>query len=307
MTKLQSWTIAGLGTVALVAGVILASMAVSSAQESTPAPTASGQSSGEATPTPVPGGETQPGRCGPGGFGGRGNFMNIDEAAAAVLGLSEDDLHAALIDGQTLAGVAQAHGMSTDDLKSALKDNVTTELQAELDAGDITQDQYDSITADLDAKLDGFINRSLERGPHFGGGGHFRGGGQVHFMDIDEAAAAILGLSEDDLRSALMGGQTLAEIAADHGMSVNDLKSALTDKITADLQAELDAGDITQEQFDAATTGLSEQLDTMINSENGMPFGGPHPGHGGGPMFPGFRSDGGTGPSTDSAAPGSGA
>ncbi len=285
MTKLQSWTMAGLGTVALVVGVILAGMAVTSAQESTPAPAATGQSSG---------GEAQVGRCGPGG-----KHLSMD-AAAAVLGLTEDDLRTALMDGQTLADIAQAQGMSTDDLKSALKDKVTSDLQAELDAGDITQDQYDSLAAGLDAKLDDFINGSLERGPHFGG--HFRGGFGGHLMDIHETAAAILGLSEDDLMTALMGGQTLAEIAADHGMSVNDLKSSLTDSITADLQAQLDAGEITQEQFDAVTGDLSDKLDAMINAEGGMPFGGPRGGHGG-PGFPGFWGEGWSSPSMDDAAP----
>ena len=45
------------------------------------------------------------------------------------------------------------------------------------------------------------------------------------------AAAEILGMTEDDLRTALESGQTLVEIAQAHGMSADDFQAALMEQI----------------------------------------------------------------------------
>lgn len=54
MTRVQTWAIAGIGAVALMMGVMLAGMAVTSAQEGSPTatPAATEAPSGDATPAP---------------------------------------------------------------------------------------------------------------------------------------------------------------------------------------------------------------------------------------------------------------
>src|SRR5207244_12279467 len=89
---------------------------------------------------------------------------------------------------------------------------------------------------------------------------------------VKEAAAEVLGVSEDDLRTALMNGQSLAQVAEAHGMSVEDFKAALIDKVTADLQAKLDAGNITQAQFDARVADLKANIDDIVNRQGGLRF-----------------------------------
>lgn len=157
MTKLQSWMIAGLGAFALAAGVLISTGALTSAQtdEPTPTPQATDGSGGGTSPTPAPG--TSPKSGGEHGCGGGAGYQ-VKEAAAAVLGISEDELRTQLMSGQTLAQIAEAHGMSTADFKAALKEKVAADLQAELDAGNITQEQFNEKTANLDAKLDSTIN-----------------------------------------------------------------------------------------------------------------------------------------------------
>ena len=181
MTKAQSLMLSALGAAALVIGIILASMAVTSAQESTATPTPSASSSGDGgTVTPAPndtsdGSDTDSGdadaedgadddsgeRAGCGG--GKGV---VKDAAATVLGLSEDELRAELSSGQTLGEVAVAQGMTVEAFTAALTDQVTAALDAQLAAGDITQEQYDEITADLSDHLDDFINSTGGLHPH---------------------------------------------------------------------------------------------------------------------------------------------
>jgi hypothetical protein len=183
MTNVQSWTMTGLATLALGAGVLLASGAVSFAQtdEPTPTPSATEAPDEGTSPTPSPSdeGDTQPEDqesqenrgCGPGG-----KYL-IKEAAAEVLGMSEDELITALREGQTLAEIAEAQGMSVEDFRAALTENVTADLQAQLDAGEITQEEFDEITAGLDEKIDRIINAEgglrFRRGP---GGANEDGG-----------------------------------------------------------------------------------------------------------------------------------
>jgi len=152
MTKLQSWMMAGLGALALAVGVVISTGALTSAQSNEPTPTP--QSSEGSSPTPAPSNSPQSGRA----YGCGGASYQVTQAAAQVLGITEDELRTQLMSGQTLAQIAEAHGMSTNDFKAALKGKITADLQAELNAGTITQDQFNEKTANLDAKLDSIIN-----------------------------------------------------------------------------------------------------------------------------------------------------
>ena len=185
MTKVHTWTMTGLAVVALAAGVLLASGAISFAQSPTPTPAATEDAGDDGTPTPstsdedtdtgteddandteddadangddAEGTEGDDDDGGRGGCGGGGKYL-IKEAAAEVLGITEDDLIAGLQDGQSLAQIAAAQGMRVEDFRAALLENVTADLQAKLDAGDITQEQFDDKVAELNANIDEIIN-----------------------------------------------------------------------------------------------------------------------------------------------------
>ena len=184
MTKVHTWTMTGLAMVALAAGVLLATGTISFAQSPTPTPSATEGASDDGTPTPSvsdedtdtgteddandteddadANGDDAEGSQGDDDGGGRGGCgggkYQIKEAAAEVLGISEDDLITDLRDGQSLAQIAAAQGMSVEDFRAALLENVTADLQARLDAGDITQEQFDEKVAELNANIDEIIN-----------------------------------------------------------------------------------------------------------------------------------------------------
>jgi hypothetical protein len=201
MTKVHTWTLTGIAVLALAAGALLVSGAMSFAQSPTPTPSpgATEDAGDEGTPTPSPSdedageqgeddaGDTEDdadpngddaegskdddedsGRrgCGPGGK------YAIKGAAAEALGISEEELLTALSEGQSLAQIAEAQGMSVQDFRAALLENVTADLQARLDAGEITQEQFDEKVAELNANIDEIINAEgglRFRGPRGGG------------------------------------------------------------------------------------------------------------------------------------------
>lgn len=116
---------------------------------------------------------------------------------------------------------------------------------------------------------------------HDGGpGGRGRGLGQVEL----EAAAKVLGMTTDELSTALQNGKTLEQLAQDANVDVQDVKDAIqaahATEIRSRIQQALDDGTITQENADWLLEGLDKGF---IGVPGAFGFGGPH-GQGG----PGF-------------------
>ena len=113
------------------------------------------------------------------------------------------------------------------------------------------------------------------RGPGDGQGG--RGLGQVEL----EAAAKVLGMTADELSTAVQGGKTLQDVADEAGVAIEDVRAAiqaahateLRDRIT---QAVTD-GTLTQANADWLLEGLDKGY---IGVPGAFGLGGPHGGHG---------------------------
>jgi polyhydroxyalkanoate synthesis regulator phasin len=105
-------------------------------------------------------------------------------------------------------------------------------------------------------------------------------------VGLAEAAAEVLGLSVEDVRTAIAGGQTLAEIASANGMDTEDFKSALLENVKGSLDEKVSAGDITRDQADRLYERLSENIDDIVNHEPWQPGEGrPFPRFQRGPRF----------------------
>jgi len=94
------------------------------------------------------------------------------------------------------------------------------------------------------------------------------------------AAATVLGISEADVTTALQSGQTLAQIAAAQGVDVQKLIDAMVAAETAEIQAQVTDGTITQAQADAQVANLTQHETDEVNGVRpaGGPGGGRHSG-----------------------------
>jgi hypothetical protein len=91
-------------------------------------------------------------------------------------------------------------------------------------------------------------------------------GGGIHtFGGTLDAAATYLGLTEDQLRTQLESGKSLADIAKAQGKSVDGLKQALTAGLKTKLDAAVKAGRLTQSQANDILAKVSASLDDLIN------------------------------------------
>ena len=88
---------------------------------------------------------------------------------------------------------------------------------------------------------------------------HHRGG-----CDLEEAAAAI-GIDEADLREALEGGQSIAEVAEANGVAVEDVIDAMVAEKTEHLEEKVAEGDLTQEEADEKLSELESRITDRVN------------------------------------------
>ena len=117
-------------------------------------------------------------------------------------------------------------------------------------AGTLTQAQADKVATTLDQKLP-------ERG--------FRGHGMRIGAGLDEVAG-IIGITQDQLRTQLRNGKTLAEIAKSKGISQDTLVAKLVAAAKARLAAEVKAGRLTQARADAITAHLTTRITRLVTS-----------------------------------------
>jgi hypothetical protein len=157
---------------------------------------------------------------------------------------------------------AEQLGVEPSELTAALKEALANRVDAAVEAGRLTEEQG----AELKARI------QSGQVPLVGLGGpalrHHRGG--PHHLD---AAASYLGMTEANLRTALEGGKTLAQVARDRGKSVDGLVTALVNDERAALQAAVRAGRLTDAQRDAIVSGLEARITRIVNGQ-GPPAGG---------------------------------
>ena len=132
----------------------------------------------------------------------------------------------------------------------------------------------DNSTATTTAPATGtFTAPSGGQGP----GGHEMGRRGPGGPGMDSVATA-LGMTADELHTALESGQTLAQVAASKGVDVQVVIDALTADMKAHIADEVSSGEITQAQADQKLADLGTHITDMVN--NTRPAGGPGGDHG---------------------------
>lgn len=210
-------------------------------------------------------------------------------AAVVVLGLAAVAVGGAVTSAQEgdglvgsfLARVAEKLGVSEEELKTAIDEARDETIDEAVDEGLFTEEQGERLKER--AEEGGFL---FPPGPRHG----FRGA-----VQITDAAAEVLGMTQDELMEQLRDGKSLAEVAEAQEMSVEDFKAALLDEIQTRLGELVADGDLTQTQADHISQCMEENIDRIVNA--GGCLGGfgemrRGPGGFGGPWFGPFFDDG---------------
>ena len=125
------------------------------------------------------------------------------------------------------------------------------------------------------ATVPGTTGTTDPAGDHGGRGRHGGPGG----LDADDltAAAKALGMTEADLTTALQGGKTAAQVAADQGIAVQKVIDAIVAADQAEIAAAVKAGTITQAQADQRLATLTAHVTDEVNGVGGHGMGGHGP------------------------------
>jgi hypothetical protein len=148
--------------------------------------------------------------------------------------------------------------------KPDLAKHLQSILKPLIDDGTITQAQADKVIAAIEA-----ARPALPKG----GGRHiFKGPG----FGLDVIANA-LGITADDVRTALKNGQSLADLAVSKGKTAQDVIDAIVKEATTAINERVTAGDLTQADADKILADITKRATDFVNNTPtaGPFFGGP--------------------------------
>lgn len=101
-----------------------------------------------------------------------------------------------------------------------------------------------------------------------------------------DAAATALGMTSEELKTALKSGSTLAEVAASKNVALQKVIDAVVADEKAEIAQAVTDGKLTQVQADALLAKVTEHVTAIVNGERPAPLfghgrdGGPHGDHG---------------------------
>jgi lambda repressor-like predicted transcriptional regulator len=165
--------------------------------------------------------------------------------------------------GLAVAVPAVAQTEDTDGTSTSVVDRIKDALSGLVDDGSISQEQADEVATTLGDS---------------GFGGHWGHGGW-HGL---EAAAETLGMTEDELRTALQAeGATLAKVAEEKGVAVDTLVDALVTAQREGIAKAVESG-MPQSVADERLADVEQRVTEWVNSTHeDRPWG--HGGWWGGP------------------------
>jgi hypothetical protein len=185
-------------------------------------------------------------------------------AASKVLGITEAELKTELQAGKSVADVATAKNIDLATVKAALLAEAKAHIDAEVAAGKHTAAEGVTKLAEMTSRIDTMLTTVglPARGPQ-GKGGHEGKGGPGKFMTA--TLATTLKLTQEELKTQLYSGKSLADVAKTQNVDIADVKTVLTSDVTAHLAEEVTSGKHTQAEADAKLAEFKTNLDTMVN------------------------------------------
>jgi cytidylate kinase len=181
-----------------------------------------------------------------------------------VLGITEAELKTELEAGKSVSDVAKAKNIDLATVKAALLAEAKAHIDAEVAAGKHTEAEGATKLAEMTSRIDAMLTTAglPARGPQ-GMGGHKGKGGPGKF--VSATLATTLKLTQEELKTQLHSGKSLADVAKAQNVDIADVKTVLTSDFSAHLAEEVTSGEHTQAEADAKLAEFKTNLDTMVN------------------------------------------
>ncbi len=186
-------------------------------------------------------------------IGGRGEA--VSQEVLDLLKLDKDALAEKIKSGSTLAEIAEAQGVSRDALKQALTDSFNKKIE----------EQKQRFADNVDKLIDSDLKDAGGKGGFGGFGGIERG---IAFDRGDDltAASAALGLTVDELKTALTGDKSLADVAKDKGVEAQKVIDAIVASQTKAINQAVTDGKLTQDQATKLLADVAARAEKLVNA-----------------------------------------
>lgn len=187
---------------------------------------------------------------------------NAIDVVAELLNMTPAELRAEIKAGNRLIEIAEARGIDKADVAEAVYGVGVDRVELALANGVLTQDQADRLLARLAKGRDACANE---------GRCNFRRLRQKirqfhrQFRRISPVAE-VLGMTTADLIEKLRSGQTIETIAAEQGITMDELATSVYDHVLDQVENALAEGKITQQQADRFLARLSKWRDMCIST-----------------------------------------
>ena len=221
--------------------------------------------------------------CRPGGPGihhkgdFRGGMQAFQQDHAKLLDLLKMDeaaFRTEIRSGKTLATIGQERGVSQQQLQSFLQERMTQRLDQMVKDGRITADRAETMKANMATHVDRMMNGTMPiregKGPRSGQHGV-----------VGEKLQTLLKMDADTFRAERQAGKTLADMATERGVSVQELKDVITAARTERIDQMVKDGRITADRAVTMKANMADRVDKMVNGtmparEGKGPRGGQH-------------------------------
>ncbi|MEF3244837.1 MAG: hypothetical protein K6343_02485 [Caldisericaceae bacterium] len=191
----------------------------------------------------------------------------INQDVANFLGITLDQLRSEIKSGKTLAAIATEHGKTEQELINFIVAKEKAILDDALKTGKITQDRYNAMIANLEARVKERVETTAQFKARSRVKQAFKRGFRLGVeYGINQDVANFLGITLDQLRSEVKSGKTLAAIATEHGKTEQELIDFIVAKEKAILDDALKTGKITQDRYNAMIANLEARVKERVET-----------------------------------------
>ena len=202
-------------------------------------------------------------------FGRRGHRGGHHmEVIAEQLGMMREEIRAELRASleagtpKSIADLAAEQGVVIESIESAILAQMSEHLAQKVADGEMTQEQADERLANAGKRVSERLSQPFEGKPE-GRAGHR--GGRLGMAVITEQ----LGMTGQELRAELQAGKSIADVAAEQGISLESIESALMDQLSERLAERVANGDMTQAEADEKLAQASARIQERLTQPGG--------------------------------------
>ncbi len=160
--------------------------------------------------------------------------------------------------------IAQNLGVTLEQLKAAIKNAELQVIDDLVQEGTLTPEQGQAAKDKINSGQGIAIGKIL-------GQRRAKAGARLAAIraGIVKSAAGAIGIDPKDLVKELKGGKSIADVADEHGVSLDTVKSRITSDAKTKLDQAVVGGKIDQAKADELLKKFSDRLDDILNKKKG--------------------------------------